>query len=388
MRSAVPGIQSESSSPLFRARSTHPRVPLPRGRYGAHLSKEQVAKLVAPPPDVLELVNAWIKHHGVLPSTVSTKHGGSWLTLIDVPMSRANDLLSASYRLYQHIGTNETVLRTLSYGLPATLLAHGQTVSPTTHFGGPPTSWQKPLMRPGGGAVALEKAALGEPGTVLSSREEFVTPSFLRGLYKTSAYVPAAADRNKFGVTGFLNQYPSPDDLSVFMNEFRSDGISATFTVVQIGGGENDPSNPGHEANLDIQYAEAMAYPAEHIFYSIGKLSPRGDAFLNWFEYMLDQTNVPQTIATSYAFDEDQVPPDYAIKVCFLFAQLAARGASVLYGSGDHGVGRGDCLFKDEDGNMRVRFLPTFPSTCTCDAQELVYIAHYTVHGFRRSLCH
>ncbi len=361
-----PGRPKCVLSTLFRARSTHTRVPLPRGRYGAHLSKEQVAQLVAPPPDVLDLVHAWLEHHGVLPSTVSTKHGGSLLTLIGVPVSRANDLLSASYRLYQHIGTNETVLRTLSYGLPATLLAHVQTVVPTTHFGFPPTSWQKPLMRPGGAARAQAEVPAGEPGTVLSSRDEFVTPSFLRRLYKTSAYVPAAADRNVLGVAGYNNDYPSPDDLGLFMNQYRSDAISATFNPVQIKGGVNDPSNPTSEASLNIQYTEAIAYPTPHTFYSTGGgTKTQGDSFMNWLGYMLDQKSVPQTISTPYSAPEYTVTPDYAIRVCNMFAQLGARGASLLFSSGNDGVGRGNCQFKDDSGNTHVWFLPTFPSTCT-----------------------
>ncbi len=49
---------------------------------------------------MLEFANAWLEHHGVLPSTVSMKRGSSWLTLIGVPVSRANDLLSTSCQLY------------------------------------------------------------------------------------------------------------------------------------------------------------------------------------------------------------------------------------------------------------------------------------------------
>jgi len=347
-------------------------VPLPRGRYGAHLSKEQVAELVAPPPDVLELVNAWLEHHGVHPSTVSTKHDGSWLTLVDVPVSRANDFLSASYQLYQHIGTNDTVLRTLSYGLPATLLPHVQTVAPTTHFGFPRMSRQEPLMRPGGAAGAQAEEPAGEPGTVLSSRDEYVTPLFLRRLYKTSRYVPFAADRNVIGVAGYLDQYPSPDDLKLFMNEYRSDGTSATYDVVEIGGGRYDPRYPGAEPSLNIQYTSAMAYPTQHIFYSTGRSSPKGDYFLNWLDFVLRQTDVPQTISTNFGTEEYKVPPDYAVRVCDLFAQLGLRGASVLFSSGDAGVGDGNCLFKDGSGNLHVRFVPTFPSTCTCGVFSLL----------------
>ncbi|KAH9035160.1 peptidase S8/S53 domain-containing protein [Lactarius deliciosus] len=241
------------------------------------------------------------EHHGVHPSTISTKHGGSWLTLTGVPVSRANELLRASYQLYQHIGTNETVLRTLNYGLPAAL-------------------------------------------------------------------VEAPADRNVLGVVGILGDSPNPDDLRQFMNQYRFGATSATYSVVQIKGGGYNPSNPSMEANVDTQYTSALAYPTTHIFYSTGdsgtQTNTQGDPFINWLDFVLDLGSVPQTVSTPYGFPEYKVPLDYATHVCNLFARLGARGASVLFASGNDGVGHGDCLFQDNSGNSRVQFLPTFPSTC------------------------
>ncbi|KAH9159455.1 subtilisin-like protein [Lactarius sanguifluus] len=332
-------------------------------KHGEHLSREGVSELVAPSSDVLELANAWLEHHGVHPSTISTKHGGSWLTLTGVPVSRANELLRASYQLYQHIGTNDTVLRTLSYGLPAALVGHVQCVAPTTHFGFPRTPRQDPLMRRGGATREQTKVPGGDPGTVLSSRDQKVTPSFLRTFYKTSSYVPLAAGRNMLGIAGYLGDWPSPDDLSQFMNRYRSDATDATYRAVQIMGGGYDPSNPTAEANLNIQYTSAIAFPTTHIFYSTGG-SDTGDPFINWLDYVLGQRSVPQTVSTPYGMPEYTVSPDYATHVCNLFAQLGARGVSVLIATGNDGVGHGNCLVRDSSGNSRVQFLPNFPSTC------------------------
>ncbi|KAH9035159.1 subtilisin-like protein [Lactarius deliciosus] len=328
--------------------------------------KEKVAELVAPPSDVLGLVNAWLEHHGVPPSSISTKHGGSWLTVIGVPVPRANELLEASYQLYRHIGTNDTVLRTLSYGLPTRLLEHVQNIAPATHFGFPRTQLQEPLMRHDGAAGAQKKVPAGEPGTVLSSRQgPDVTPSFLRSLYKTSRYVPFAADRNVLGVVGLLGDYPNTDDLRQFMNQYRFDATSATYSVMQIKGGGYDPSNPTTEANLNMQYTSAIAFPTPHIFYSTGGSNTVGDdRFMNWLDYVLDLWSVPQTVSMPYGMTESTVPPDYATYMCSLYARLGARGVSVLVSSGNDGVGRGNCLVSDGSGNSRVQFLPTFPSTC------------------------
>ncbi len=128
----------------------NPFLPLSRCRYGAHLSKEQVAELVAPHPDTLNLVNSWLEDHGIPPSSVSTTLDGNWLMVTGVPVPRTNDILGASYQLYQHVETNKVVLRTVSYSLPDALHGHIQTIAPTTYFGSPRTQRKNPRIRPRG----------------------------------------------------------------------------------------------------------------------------------------------------------------------------------------------------------------------------------------------
>ena len=59
--------------------------------------------------------------------------------------------------------------------------------------------------------------------------------------------------------------------------------------------------------------------------------------------------------------DEQSIPEPYTTATCNLFAQLGARGVSVLFASGDSGVGLGCEL---NDGSNRTRFLPGFPACC------------------------
>ncbi|KAH9167585.1 subtilisin-like protein [Lactarius sanguifluus] len=330
-------------------------------RYGAHLSKEQVAEVVAPHPDTLELVNSWLGHYDIPSSSISMTLGGNWLRVIGVSVSQANRILGASYQLYQHVETNDTVLRTIGYSLPEVLHGHIQTVIPTTHFGSRLTKGMRPRTH--------LSTAVGKAGSELSSRDEdSITPSYLRWLYKTADYAPRATDRNALGIAGYGGQFPSPQDLTLFMNEYRTDGEDATFTVTQVNGGGYDPANPGVEANLDIQYAEAMAYPTRHIYYSTGGTpdSPTDDPYLCWLRYMIaqDDVDIPRTISTSYSEYEYITPREYAVSVCSLFGQLGLRGVSVLFSSGDWGVGDGDCLFRDSSGKLSVQFIPVFPATC------------------------
>lgn len=50
-------------------------------RYGAHMSAEEVNALVAPHPDTLELVNAWLAHHDVDTSSAERTGANDWITL-------------------------------------------------------------------------------------------------------------------------------------------------------------------------------------------------------------------------------------------------------------------------------------------------------------------
>ncbi|KAH9055020.1 subtilisin-like protein [Lactarius vividus] len=334
-------------------------------KYGAYLSKEQVASLVAPHSYTIKLVESWLGHHGVSLSNVSTSHGGNWLTVTGVPVSKANDLLDASYQLYRYAGTNETILRTVGYGLPAALHGHVQTVVPTTYFGSPLTPRKRPRGHRGRAVAAL------------STRDYFVAPAVLRSLYRSVTYQPAATEQNMIGVTGFLGQYVGDEDLDEFMRQYRSDATDATFLVIDINDSEYDSNKPGDEANLNMQYTQGIAWPTPHVFYSVGGLPgevvpddytpvTNNDPYLEWIEVMLSLDDVPQTISTSYGGDEQNFPPDYAMSLCELFKQLGARGVSMLFASGDGGVGGGvsggDC--KKNDGSGIVQFQPVFPSTC------------------------
>ncbi|KAH9036773.1 subtilisin-like protein [Lactarius deliciosus] len=335
----------------------------PRHVYSAtpSLMHEQVADLVSPPPGTLELVNSWLEFHGVPSSSVSMTHGGTTLTLSGVPIIQANALLGASYQLYRHVETNETVVRTVGYALPAALHGLVQTVVPTTCFSTPHTQWQLPRKRSGVTTAGLKRPASREPVTVLSSRDDDdTTPSFLRSLYKTTEYTPAAADRNELGILGILNDYPSPEDLARFMSVYRSDGTNAAITVVQVNGGGYDPTNPTTEANLDTQYATAMAYPTPVIFYSTGRgPADTTDWFVSWLDYIMEG-DIPRTISISYVVDERLISVAYATYVCIQFSMLGALGVSVLIATGDDGVGKGDCVA--DDGS--VRFYSQFPATC------------------------
>lgn len=66
---------------------------------------------------------------------------------------------------------------------------------------------------------------------------------------------------------------------------------------------------------------------------------PGNEPYLTWVSYGLELPFVPQVVSTSYGDDEQTVPKDYATRVCQSFAQLGARGVSLMFAAGDGGAG-------------------------------------------------
>ena len=145
-----------------------------------------------------------------------------------------------------------------------------------------------------------------------------------------------------------------------------------------IAGGllDQGSSHDSTEANLDVQYALALTYPLPINFYSTAGLGPlvpdldepsqakdQNEPYLDMFTYINDLPDgqLPHTITTSYGEDEQSVPASYAQSVCNLIGQLGARGVSVLFSSGDTGVGS---ACQTNDGKNTTRFLPIFPAAC------------------------
>jgi tripeptidyl-peptidase-1 len=162
------------------------------------------------------------------------------------------------------------------------------------------------------------------------------------------------------------------------MERFSPDASEANFDVVTINGETNPEYSPtsSTEASLDIQYAAALAYNASATFYSTRGRAPwvsdtgrldsnnsENEPFLDQLHYLtsLPDNELPSVLSTSYGEIEQSVPPSYAKSVCNLFAQLGARGVSVIHSSGDSGVGE-TCV--SNDGRRRTKFQPIFPASC------------------------
>ncbi|KAF9807690.1 hypothetical protein IEO21_08104 [Rhodonia placenta] len=354
-------------------------------RYGVHLSKEEVEALVAPHPESIQLVDEWLASHGVPLDALSRSPAQDWVT-IRIPVSMAEEMMKTEYHVWVHDASGAARVRTTSYSLPEHLHAHVDVVQPTTsfarfrrdaatyHFAGDAPA----AIKTDAPYISIPSAYNGQ---VNASCNASITPTCLKELYNAVGYVPAAAGENKLAVTGYLGQNANLEDFHLFNEAFVPEAADSTFDVVYINNGTNDqsPDAAGVEANLDTQYAFGLTYPTPSMFYTTGGSPPfvpddlnptnSNEPYANWLEYILNDPSPPQTISTSYGDDEQTVPESYAKRVCASFAQLGARGVSLSFASGDHGVGDGDsdpatqqCY--TNNGLNETKFIPLFPASC------------------------
>ncbi|TFY81640.1 hypothetical protein EWM64_g2369 [Hericium alpestre] len=146
---------------------------------------------------------------------------------------------------------------------------------------------------------------------------------------------------------------------------FRSDiPANTTFEVQLTAGGQNPqaPSQASLESDLDVQQTIGIATGIPTTFISVGSeglLDPVG--FLNAVDLLLNETSPPQVLSVSYGTDELGIDNATARAVCNGFAQLGARGVSVIFASGDGGISGGH---PDSSCTSSDTFRPVFPATC------------------------
>ncbi|KAH9847188.1 family S53 protease [Lenzites betulinus] len=323
--------------------------------YGQHLTKEEVEKFVAPSPDSVAAVNAWFAENGIEAKSISP--AGDWLSF-SVPVSKANELLDADFSIFTHQETGQTSIRTLTYSIPADLKAHIDLVHPTITFPNPfarlPAMISPPKIQPA--AVNIT------PDAVPASCSSTITPACLQALYGIPATL-ATTTSNKLAVSGFIQQFANQADLKSFLRALRPDlSSSTTFTLQTLDGGQNPQSaaDAGVEANLDIQYTIGVASGVPTTFISVGNNFQDGalEGFLDIINFLLGESAPPQVLTTSYGQNENTISRALANNLCNAYAQLGARGVSILFASGDGGVGG------SSDGARCTTFLPTFPSGC------------------------
>ncbi|PIL32625.1 hypothetical protein GSI_05329 [Ganoderma sinense ZZ0214-1] len=291
--------------------------------YGQHLSKSEVNAFVAPSPESVQATMNWLAKYNVTPQ--STSPAGDMLHL-RVPIATANAMLSANYQAFMHEAL-------------------------------PPIN-KSPLhtAKPPQAVISTSKRRL-VPAVCVRG----IQPFCVQALYNLPA-TPATAPNNSIAVSGFLGEIANQTDLTAFLKTTRPDIENGTFTVQTINGGPTTGAGT-LEAMVDIEYTVGLATNVPVQFLSTGGTTPK-DFFhyvMDLVNFLLEQDTPPPVLTTSFGVNENIIPPEVAEAVCLSFAQLGARGTSVLFASGDGGVA--GTRPNDTCGDDGL-FIPVFPATC------------------------
>lgn len=387
-------------------------------RFGQYLTAHDVTELAAPSPASRDSILEWLHHEfDLTEADFSTSPAGDWF-YFTATIADLEALLQTEYFLHRYEESEETIIRTLQWSVPAHLDKHIEIIEPTSAFfrpraqsryGAPVPGWEQAGRMPTHEELVeedmIERGKIEVPSIDNMSANPSVreacnrlamSPLCLRVLYGTLGYEVQAPDRTKIGIVNFLGQSTNRSDVQLFLESYRPDaaagGAAASFNIELVAGAADQQGplsvvelgqHKGSEAALDAQVVLGTSWPVPLTTYNVGGRPPfspveagianSNEPYLAWLTHIKTRDDVPSVISISYADDEKTVPPEYARRVCAEFAQLGARGISVLVASGDFGVGRdGHCFRRDRDdagddgseGSRYPSFMPSFPASC------------------------
>ncbi|KAG9590356.1 subtilisin-like protein, partial [Aureobasidium melanogenum] len=330
--------------------------------YGKYLNESELQTVVRPSETSTNAVLKFLEDSGI-PRSDFEQHG-DWIDFT-TDAKTANKMMDASFKTYREdTGRDIVIVRTKEYSLPEEVARHVNMIEPTTQF---PT-----VARPLEPRSVHIDQALQKP-IDQNDCSQTITPECLRNLYNLPplTFLANASKHGFIGVAGFLEQYPQSEDFDLFAKSFAPYLIDKP-TFIPIDGQKNLSARfgSGIEANLDVQYAAAMGYPLPVTYYSTHGLFGRADGpnraiafgledFLVLARYLREQPKelLPHTLSVSYGRPEPRMPDAYMRKTCDMFAELGARGVTVLFASGDNSLEK-ICRLDNK------RFVPVFPASC------------------------
>ncbi|KAJ5640090.1 Peptidase S8/S53 subtilisin/kexin/sedolisin [Penicillium longicatenatum] len=339
-------------------------------KYGQHFrTHDEMKRMLQPSAASVDAIQQWLEDAGI----TNIEQDADWMKF-STDVETANKLLDANFQYY--VGDEQHVerLRTLEYSIPDSLVDHIHMVSPTVRFG--QVHANRATMH--GKKKLVDESFRKASHYTSSDCNTAITPQCLKDLYSIGDYKAQSDNGNKVAFASYLEQYARYSDLALFEKNIAPYATGQNFTVIQYNGGGNDQhsTKDSSEANLDLQYIVGISSPVPVTEYSTGGRGPlvpdldqpdpsndENEPYLEMLQNVvkLDDADLPQVISNSYGEDEQSVTVKYAQSVCNLYAQLGSRGVSIIFSSGDSGVG---AACETNDGKNATHFPPQFPAAC------------------------
>ncbi|KAL8276455.1 hypothetical protein RQP46_011157 [Phenoliferia psychrophenolica] len=397
--------------------------------YGRHWSPKKVVDFFAPHEAASNDVENWLVSNGIRISRHTISPNRAWVKM-NVTVLEAERLLNTHYSEFVHDKGHSTIACD-SYSVPENIREHIDMISPTLHFDAPERTeghmkrasipglstsdtlediledTTAPVDRLAAALVPVtpsEAAAPFSEASPAASRTnnsaelencgQVSTPLCLKTLYGYADYQIIGNESNAYAIAEFFPQSYVASDLDGFFAEYNPALIGVRPTTFLIDGGFiNDTFQSfgfNGESNLDVVIAMSQIYPLNVSLYQVGSAEKGGD-----FNNLLDAIDGeyctyeggddpvqdpsydhpdcgtvprPSVISSSYAFNEGDLTPAYEQRQCNEFGKLGLMGTTILYSSGDFGVGGagGTCYTEGttEYSSYGTKFNPSFPSTC------------------------
>ncbi|TDZ38617.1 Aorsin [Colletotrichum spinosum] len=400
----------------------HPDSP----NYGKHWSHDDIIEMFAPKQESIALVMQWLESEGIHRSRVALSKGRNWIQF-NCTAGEIERLLKTEYHVYKHEqGHNHVACD--KYHLPEHLVDHIDIITPSVHFDQRLGHQRKntkhelspehveelkkrqlakrsmaggrknPAIQgsPDSGFGPKQGAVVQNALMDLGQCDSMITPDCLRALYATPPGTLKSSN-NTLGIVEYTPQAFLQSDLDMYFKEFEPRLTGQTPIVTLVGNAVVQTTNQSFRFNgesaLDLQFAMTLIHPQQTTLYQVGDLN-QGASFNNFLD-AIDGTyctfqgggskdpnvdgqygnkvcgSVPlvNVISTSYGFNEADLGRKYVERQCAEYMKLGLQGVTVLYSSGDSGVGGNgkQCIDSQtgayNEGKTGI-FNPSFPGGC------------------------
>ncbi|KAJ7626996.1 subtilisin-like protein [Roridomyces roridus] len=326
--------------------------------YGKWMSKDEVEAHVTPSRETTDAVQAFLASNELIASNATS--AGDVLSF-EITVEKASALFAADFQTFQAATSGTTVVRTLAYSMPSALLDHVKYVHPMTVFP----------------AKSSASVSMGFPSTSANVEKRLsnsscdptaVTPECLVELYGIPTG-PLPQTNVTIGITGLnsssVHSFRLLTFFQLFLETFRPDLVNTTWTFQSVLNG-TIVQRAGATQDLDTQMVIGLASGVEAVYLSVGP-EPTSDALLDFAEFLVSLDTPPNVLTTSFenGNTDSSLPLAQSIDYCNLYMQLGARGTSIIWSSGDFGVGEG-CI----DGQFTVAWPDSCPYVTTVGATQ------------------
>jgi len=299
-------------------------------QYGEYWTLDQIDEMISPPGTHVNGVLSWLKSFETKGVRVSHTSRGKDFIVVDFPAALSMELFGCKLIPFENVRTGQIVLRAdRLYSVPEEFSHAIAFVGDLIRF---PNSNQRRKRD-----SSLKKLRSYRKSMRVASKmgaENFVTPDVIRKYYNVSSSLSRSPSRfNSQAVASFLEQYYDETDLQLFWKRFNV--APSKIRVL----GVDDMDKPGEEANLDIQYITAIGEGIPTWFVSNEGLHEGQETFLKWVVNMSQTQDSPWVHSVSYGDIEGSISKEYALRVEDEFVKLGISGRTILFASGDSGVG-------------------------------------------------